>query len=486
MRTRYGPTVALEEALASVELLLLRDPASIEGRYVRACFLREVGRWDEAIHAYRALRDDVPAHAGALNNLAVLLHRCNARSEARQLFEQAVERFPESAVAHVNLANVVVVDDPERARGEYERALVLDPGCAQAHQGLCGLYAQEGDRARAAHHRKRGYCGHALSLQPYYGDREPIGAVALLSTDGGNLATETVLDNRVFAVTKVFVEAWSGEALPPHALVLNAIADPDRASDAALERAVAIVATSGRPVINAPEVIRGSGRLDVAQRLRRVAGVRLARMDAFTRAQLYATDATRLLRSRGFVYPMLLRSPGHHMGRHFLRVDDAAHLRAAAEALPGDMLLAIEYLDTAAGDGTFRKYRVMLVNGQAYPLHLAISRDWKVHYFSAEMEHSIAYQAEEARFLRAMPMVLGATATAALAAIAAELRLDYAGVDCTLGADGSLIVFEATAAMAIAPAPQDSTSADRAAAVHAIQAALRAMCRSRAGVYGHR
>ena len=29
------------------------------------------------------------------------------------------------------------------------------------------------------------------------------------------------------------------------------------------------------------------------------------------------------------------------------------------------------------------KYRVMFIDGVCHPLHLAISRDWKVHYFTA-------------------------------------------------------------------------------------------------------
>ena len=91
----------------------------------------------------------------------------------------------------------------------------------------------------------------------------------------------------------------------------------------------------------------------------------------------------------------------------------------------------------------------------AYPLHLAISADWKVHYFTAAMAKSAAYRAEERRFLDDMPAVLGARAMAALAGIGAALRLDYAGVDFALAPDGSVLLFEANATMVIVPPNSD-------------------------------
>ena len=48
-------------------------------------------------------------------------------------------------------------------------------------------------------------------------------------------------------------------------------------------------------------------------------------------------------------------------------------------------MLAIEYLDARGARGKARKYRAMIVDGKIYPMHLAISRHWKVHYFTADM-----------------------------------------------------------------------------------------------------
>jgi glutathione synthase/RimK-type ligase-like ATP-grasp enzyme len=168
----------------------------------------------------------------------------------------------------------------------------------------------------------------------------------------------------------------------------------------------------------------------------------------------------------------LLRAPGFHTGQHFVRVETRQELDEAAAALPGEELLAIEYLDARGADGLARKYRVMIIDGAFYPLHLAVSADWKVHYFSADMLASQSCRAEEQRFLEDMPAVLGDRAMTALAQIAQSLGLDYAGVDFALDGDGTLLLFEANATMLInPPGPEPVWDYRRAAAARALAAA---------------
>ena len=93
----------------------------------------------------------------------------------------------------------------------------------------------------------------------------------------------------------------------------------------------------------------------------------------------------------------------------------------------------------------------MFIDGALYPLHLAVSADWKVHYFTADMAANPACRAEERHFLEAMPEVLGPQALAALALIGQSLGLDYAGIDFGLAPDGKVLVFEANATMVVNP-----------------------------------
>src|SRR6185437_7440449 len=182
----------------------------------------------------------------------------------------------------------------------------------------------------------------------------------------------------------------------------------------------------------------------------------------------------------GYSFPLLLRSPGYHTGLNFVLVEHASELSAAASGLPGDELLVIEYLDARGHDGSARKYRVMMIDGKIYPLHLAISRNWKVHYFTSDMADQPDHRAEEARFLADMPVALGDKAMKALVRIRDVLGLDYAGVDFGLGRDGDLLLFEANATMVIAVPDADERWAYRRTAIDRIIEAVVAMIMQKA------
>jgi hypothetical protein len=149
--------------------------------------------------------------------------------------------------------------------------------------------------------------------------------------------------------------------------------------------------------------------------------------------------------------------------------------------MPGDLLLAIEYLDARGLDGMARKYRAMWIDGELYPVHLAISADWKVHFFTAAMAANAAHREEERRFLDDMPGVLGRRAMTALGAIGKSLGLDYAGIDFALASDGSLLVFEANATMVLnPPEPEPMWDYRRRASANVLGAA-RGLLTRRAG-----
>lgn len=154
----------------------------------------------------------------------------------------------------------------------------------------------------------------------------------------------------------------------------------------------------------------------------------------------------------------------------------------ALATMPGDAVMAMDYLDARGPDGMARKYRVMCVDGKLLPLHLAVSHDWKVHYFTADMAQSAAHREEERRFLEDMPGVLGARAITALGEIFARVGLDYAGIDFALATDGSVMLFEANATMVVIPPSSDPMWDYRRGAVSEVVEAARRMARARAGV----
>ena len=152
----------------------------------------------------------------------------------------------------------------------------------------------------------------------------------------------------------------------------------------------------------------------------------------------------------------------------------------ALAELPGQELIVMQYLDARGGDGKVRKYRVMFIDGQMYPLHVATSNHWKVHYFTAEMADNPAHRTEDEAFLENTAEVLGPVAMNALQQIESILGLDYGGIDFGLNAKGELLVFEANATMVVNPPEPDERWNYRRPAFKRIQAAIQKMLMERA------
>ena len=452
----------------------------IERRLTRATELDRLGQTDEATQAYLAVLTLDPTHFAALNNLGTLLHDAGYRSAARTAYEEAARYHPDNPIAHVNLANLMLADgDLDKARDHYARALALAPDHIEAHRGLANLLAATGDHAAADDHRRAAYARQPVIAQRYRGADPGVPLLLLIGAAGGNVPTRPLIDDRVFRVSALAPEFWGDEAaLPAHALVFNAIGDADLAGPA-LAAAERVLARTRAPVVNPPRVVRETGRLAVARRLAPLPDVIAATVASVPKSVLATSDIAARLAHHGLGFPVLLRTPGFHTGQHFVRVDHAMGFGAALAELPGDALLAIEFLDARGADGLSRKYRVMIVDGRLYPLHLAASPDWKVHYVTSAMAERPDLRDEEAAFLADMPRVLGTRAMTALDAIARTLALDYGGIDFALAPDGRVILFEANATMVVNPPDADPRWDYRRASVTRVLDAVRAMLMAR-------
>lgn len=449
------------------------DEAAVAALIERARQLAARAQDDAAKAAYIAVLQRDPTHFAALNELGTLAYASGHRSAARTAYEQAVRCHPSNPIGWVNLGNLLHDEsDFAAARSAYEAALAADGDCAEAHQGLARVLTELGEEEAAAPHWQKGFAGRALIAKPYRGIGPPVRVLLLVSAKGGNIPTRQILDDRIFAVAALYAEFWDpAQPLPEHALVFNAIGDADLCGEA-LAHAEEIIKRSTAPIVNLPARVRVTGRAANAERLAKLPGVVAPAIRMLAKADLARAD--------NLTFPLLLRAPGFHTGRHFQRVERRDDLAVAVAALPGETLLAIDYLDARGADGMARKYRVMMIDGKLYPLHLAISADWKVHYFTADMAASAAHREEERRFLQDMPAVIGPRAVAALGEIGRALGLDYAGVDFAVGADGALLLFEANATMVINPPDPDPIWDYRRAPIRAALDAARHMLLAKA------
>jgi tetratricopeptide (TPR) repeat protein/glutathione synthase/RimK-type ligase-like ATP-grasp enzyme len=475
----WAPRLVQESRLRQLEDALARRPMeadAISAEIERAVLLGALDRRQDAQQAFIDILRRVPTHFSALNEFGTLLTNMGAIDAACRVYSEAILHHPDNPMAHVNLANLLLrANKHAEAREHYEAVLRINPDCAEAHQGLGAVLSDIGDRAGALHHFQKGFRDHAISSLPYRGTRPPVTVLQLVSSGGGNIPTAALLDDCVFQTSVVVADYLDPSAmLPPHQLIFNAIGDADLCAPA-LQAAARLTARTNVPVINDPRAVMKTGRIDNARRLGAVPGVVAPRTMAVARERLAGPDGVAALAKHRFGFPLLLRSPGYHTGRNFIIVERAAELSAAAAGLPGDDLLVIEYLDARGMDGNARKYRVMMIGGRIYPLHLAISRKWKVHYFTADMADQPDHRLEEARFLADMPAVVGDKAVAALEKIQGVLGLDYGGIDFGLGRNGDLLLFEANATMVIAPVDPDERWAYRRTAISTILDAVGAM-----------
>jgi len=471
----WPPRRAREAALRDLDARMSADPGSVTLRFERACLLAEMGRSAEARDAYIDVLTRDPAHRLALNNLGTLLHATGYRSAARTAYAEAVARHPFDPMSLVNLGNMLHESGEfSAAREHFEAALRADPSHAEAHQGLGRALAELGDQAGADEHRRRGFQDRPVLTLPYRGEGPPVELLLLVSSVGGNIPTRHLLDDRVFRTHVLAPEFYDATApLPEHQVVFNAIGDADLAASA-LAAAQSVVALTTAPVINLPSAVLGTGRADHA-RLAHIPGVVVPLTVTLPRDLLCSPEGPAAAGRHGFHFPLLVRTPGYHTGRHFLRVESAGALADAVEQLPGREITVIGFLDARGADGKVRKYRAMTIGGQLYPLHVAISSHWKIHYFTAEMAERADHRAEDAEFLEDMPGVLGPRAMDALTRIQATLGLDYGGIDFGLSATGDVLLFEANATMVVNPPEPGERWAYRRPAVERIFGAVRRM-----------
>ena len=438
----------------------------IEGGLDAAEALAAKGRVAEARDAYVAVLARDPSNLRALRQLGALLFGIGYRTAARTVFAQAVERHPGDAASRVSLGHVLHdAGEFAAAREQFQAALRIDPRDAGAHQGLAYALGELGDEEGAREHRRIGFAARPMVEMPYRGQGRPVRVLLLISAAGGNIPTRQVLDQRTFQTTVVAPEFHPASApLPPHDVVFNAIGDPDLDAPG-LRAAERLLAHTNARVINPPSKVLATGRASHG-RLRAVPGLRVPRTLLLPRPSIAAA---------GLPFPMLVRSPGFQTGRHFARVERPGDLAGAISPLPGKELLAIEFLDARSPDGKVRKYRVMTIGGELFPLHLAVSANWKVHYFTADMADRPEHRAEDAAFLAAMPRTIGPRAIEALRGIQSILGLDYGGIDFGLSAQGEVLLFEANATMVVNP-PEPGAQWDyRRPAVARVLAAARGM-----------
>ena len=127
----------LDEAIAAYRRAIALRPEFVEVHNNLGNALSDKGRLDEAIDAYRRAIALRPDYAAAHSNLGVAFKGKGWLDEAIAALGRAAELNPDLPEVHLNLGSTLLArGDREEANRAYRRALALRPGNVAAHSNL--------------------------------------------------------------------------------------------------------------------------------------------------------------------------------------------------------------------------------------------------------------------------------------------------------------------------------------------------------------
>jgi len=441
-----------EEAAACSRQAIEVDPAAAVAHNNLGNALGDLGRPGEAEVCYRQALAINPTYLLALINLGSTLGDLGRWAEAKACYRLAVQIHPNSGVAHNALGRLLsrLTEDDEEAEQALQRAITLNSCETNTYVELGNILMRRRQTSAAL-----GMFRRAQELEPlitWRANRQTAEFSALFldtpmggSTPVNYLAGRADYDRHFHCVipeTPANVDLLRSKA----DVVFNMICNVDD-GEAMLLQALDLVERLGRPTINHPRLIMNTDRESIARRFADIPGCVIPRTLRVPGAVVANAAANQEF--GGFNLPLLIRIAGTHGGDDFDRFDNWADIAECVAKRPDANYYVIEYIDYRSKDDLFRKYRVIFVDGEILPYHLAIHDDWKVHHFRTDMADHTWMRQEEERFLENLGNVLNAAHQDALRAMARATGLDYGGIDCGIGRDGRIVVFEANAAMLV-------------------------------------
>lgn len=234
--------------------------------------------------------------------------------------------------------------------------------------------------------------------------------------------------------------------LPEHDLLFVAIGESE-ANRPLLETWAPHLSNWPRPVLNDPRRILDVARDRACRRLQGRPGLVAPLTARLDRDRLRALAGGEGGSEPGF--PLLVRPLDSHAGHGLTKVDTPEALFAVLDGQSSQVFFVTPFVDYRSRDGRFRKFRVVLIDGRPFAVHMGVSDHWMIHYLNAGMDESAAKRAEEAAFMVDFERDFARRHAEALAVIQATFGLDYLGIDCAETADGRLLIFEVDPAMVV-------------------------------------
>ncbi|MFA5170994.1 MAG: RimK family alpha-L-glutamate ligase [Sulfuriferula sp.] len=261
------------------------------------------------------------------------------------------------------------------------------------------------------------------------------------------VADENVQLSLLYVDTSLPLPDW----VPDHDVLFVAVGESDK-NRALLAFIGSFIRVWPRPVLNPPAKIAAVARDQVSVALQHESSIVMPQTVRVMRAQLIDLAAGVLSVPElidATDYPVIVRPVDSHAGHGLAQITSGDELTAYLAEQTGEDFYLARFVDYSDAAGRYRKYRIVLMHGQPYLCHLAISRHWMVHYLNAEMTENALNRAEEAQVMASFDDDFAVRHAQALSAIAVATGLDYVGIDCAETAQGQLLVFEIDSNMVV-------------------------------------
>ena len=379
----------------------------------------------------------------AANARAIGLRAQGRLADAIAAFREGIAQYPDIAALHQNLAQTLYeAGDNAGAVAEHRAALAIEDSVA-SHLALYELLQIAGDREGALEHQRSALerCRVFSHIAPHERRR-----VLCLCSPGdwqANIPVDFLFDRETTTIHKLFLtdeHRMASDAVPPHDIIWNIIAESPEAMPY-LELARYFIRKHHGPALNEPANVVRTARPMLAGTLAGTAA-NVAPVAILERECLRNGEVP-------FAFPIIARPLGSHAGHGLERLEKQEDCAAYVQRHPSDRYFVSPFVDYASPDGYYRKYRIVYVDGTPYPVHMAISPNWMIHYYNAPMDEHQWMRDEEAAFLEDPRRAFEGSKFEAIVQVGAAVGLEYFGIDCGIDRDGNLLVFEADAAMLV-------------------------------------
>ena len=421
------------------------QPASTASHVRLGKVLLALGRGGEAVAGFRKAVSIEPDHADAWHHLGLALSRIGNLDEAIACHARAISIEPRFAQAMAGLAAAhYMKGEAQQAVAWNRAALAIEPRQVEANQSLARILLESGEREEAKRHLDQAHRGQSFDIE--YASN-PVRTVLLLWTrNKGNVPTieflfPTTINNRINWVIESEQDDQTAD-LPAYDVVFNAMGDPDLIGSS-VEPVRRFACACAKPLLNAPDRVARTARNQLPSLLDGIDGVHVPRVWRFASSAQWDESLVEQ-------FPLLIRPVDSHGGEGLelaRNVNDLARCRGSQRG----PVYVCRFIDYRSDDSWFRKYRIIFIDREPHPCHLAISRDWMVHYYTADMESHPWKLEEENVFLRDPEASLGRDNMEALRSIGARIDLEYAGIDFSIMEDRQILVFEANPTMLVHP-----------------------------------